>query len=226
MRLDSGNPNNAPGFNFIVITSVETARWTFSAADRRFGVPTDLTARNSQDLQVRRVRASLSKRSIPVPITIASMVSVASQPVCGTGARGAVRSVPSELAPAFWPLLGPGGFIESRTGIAEIEGAALRPPFPLGRRRHTHLTPQSRLDSLNVPCMFSCMEQPALFPDPRPAVTDEEVAAVLRGAISRAGRLSRTAELYLSGVSAEHLMEELRSAGLMVARIPLQSAGG
>jgi hypothetical protein len=74
--------------------------------------------------------------------------------------------------------------------------------------------------------MFSSMEQPALFPDPRPAVTDEEVAAVLRGAISHAGRLSRTAELYLSGVSAEHLMEELRSAGLMVARIPLQSADG
>jgi hypothetical protein len=49
---------------------------------------------------------------------------------------------------------------------------------------------------------------------------------VLRGAISQAGRLSRTAELYLSGVSAEHLMEELRGAGLMVVRIPLQSADG
>jgi hypothetical protein len=67
LSLDSGNPNNAPWFNFIVITSVETARWTFSAAYRRFGVSTDLFARNSQDLQVRRVRASRSKRSIPVP---------------------------------------------------------------------------------------------------------------------------------------------------------------
>jgi hypothetical protein len=72
--------------------------------------------------------------------------------------------------------------------------------------------------------MFSPMEQPALFPDPRPAMTDEEVAAVLRVAISHAARLSRTAKLYVSGVSAEHLMEELRGAGLMVVRIPLHGA--
>jgi hypothetical protein len=37
--------------------------------------------------------------------------------------------------------------------------------------------------------MFSLTEQSALYPDPRPAVTDEEVAAVQRAAISHAGGL-------------------------------------
>jgi hypothetical protein len=62
------------------------------------------------------------------------------------------------------------------------------------------------------------MEQDTLFPDPRPTVTDEELVAVVRGAISRGGRLSRTADLYLNAVCAEHLVHELRVAGLAVVR--------
>jgi hypothetical protein len=62
------------------------------------------------------------------------------------------------------------------------------------------------------------MEQLTLFPDPRQTVTDEELAAVFRGAISRGGRLSRTADLYLSAVCAAHLVHELRVAGMEVVR--------
>jgi hypothetical protein len=62
------------------------------------------------------------------------------------------------------------------------------------------------------------MEQGSLFPDPRPAVTDEELVAVFRGAISRGGRLSRMADLYLNAVCAEHLVHELRVAGMEVVR--------
>ena len=62
------------------------------------------------------------------------------------------------------------------------------------------------------------MEQGTLFPDPRPTVTDEELVAVFRGAISRGGRLSRMADLYLNAVCAEHLVHELRVAGMEVVR--------
>jgi hypothetical protein len=62
------------------------------------------------------------------------------------------------------------------------------------------------------------MEQASFFPDPRPTVTDEELAAVFRGAISRGGRLSRMADLYLNTVCAEHLVHELRVAGMEVVR--------
>jgi hypothetical protein len=62
------------------------------------------------------------------------------------------------------------------------------------------------------------MEQGSLFPDPRPTVTDEELVAVFRCAISRGGRLSRMADLYLNAVCAEHLVHELRMAGLDVVR--------
>lgn len=62
------------------------------------------------------------------------------------------------------------------------------------------------------------MEQGSLFPDPRPTVPDDELVAVFRGAISRGGRLSRTADLYLNAVCAEHLVHELRVAGLEVVR--------
>jgi hypothetical protein len=63
------------------------------------------------------------------------------------------------------------------------------------------------------------MEQATLVPDPRPTVTDEEVVAVFRGAISRGGRLSRLADLHLNTVCAEHLVHELHVAGLEVVRI-------
>lgn len=62
------------------------------------------------------------------------------------------------------------------------------------------------------------MEQATLFPDPRPTVPDEELVAVFRGAILRGGRLSRLADLYLNTVCAEHLVHELRVAGLEVVR--------
>jgi hypothetical protein len=61
-------------------------------------------------------------------------------------------------------------------------------------------------------------QQPRLFPDPRPPVTDDEVVAAFRIAIERGGRLPRLAELYLSTVCAEHLIDELRGAGLDVVR--------
>jgi hypothetical protein len=57
------------------------------------------------------------------------------------------------------------------------------------------------------------MEQGTLFPDPLQTVTDEELVAVFRSAISRGGRLSRMADLYLNAVCAEHLVHELRVPG-------------
>jgi hypothetical protein len=62
------------------------------------------------------------------------------------------------------------------------------------------------------------MEQPALFHDPCLTLTDDEIAAVIRGAIARGGRLSRAADLYLASQCAEHLVDELRTAGLDVVR--------
>jgi hypothetical protein len=62
------------------------------------------------------------------------------------------------------------------------------------------------------------MKQGSLFPDPRPTVTDDELVVVFRGAISRGRRLSRMADLYLNTVCAEHLVHELRVAGLEVVR--------
>jgi hypothetical protein len=65
----------------------------------------------------------------------------------------------------------------------------------------------------------STMEQGSLFPDPRPTLTDDELVTVFRCAILRGGRLSRMADLYLNSVCAEHLVHELRVAGLEVVRI-------
>jgi hypothetical protein len=70
--------------------------------------------------------------------------------------------------------------------------------------------------------MFSSMEQANLFPDLRPTATDEEVMAAFRVAISRGGRLPRLAELYLSSICAEHLVDELRVAGLEIVKRPEQ----
>jgi hypothetical protein len=67
--------------------------------------------------------------------------------------------------------------------------------------------------------MFSDMEQGNFLFDPRPPVTDQEVIAAIRTAISNGGRLSRMADLYLCTVCAEHLVEELRVAGLEVVRV-------
>lgn len=71
--------------------------------------------------------------------------------------------------------------------------------------------------------MFPFMEQRSLFPDTRHDATDAEVVAALRIAIARGGRLPRLAELYLAGVGAEYLVDELREAGLDFVRRDQQS---
>jgi len=68
--------------------------------------------------------------------------------------------------------------------------------------------------------MFSPMRQARLFPDPRPELTYEEVIAVVRDAITRGGKLSRLAELYLAMLCAEHLVRELRGEGIDLVRRP------
>jgi hypothetical protein len=70
--------------------------------------------------------------------------------------------------------------------------------------------------------MFLPVDQLTLFPDLWPALTDDEIAAVMRSALCRRGRLSRTADLYLAGQCAEHLVDELRIAGLDVVRRPVR----
>jgi hypothetical protein len=57
-----------------------------------------------------------------------------------------------------------------------------------------------------------------LFDAPQEELSDEEVAAVLRQTMASAGRLPRHADLWLAGICAEHLVEGLRAAGLIVAR--------
>jgi hypothetical protein len=56
-----------------------------------------------------------------------------------------------------------------------------------------------------------------LFEPPHEELSDEEIAAVLRQTIA-AGRLSRHADVFLAGVCAEHLVDGLRAAGLLVVR--------
>ena len=60
-----------------------------------------------------------------------------------------------------------------------------------------------------------------LFHPPHEELTDEQIAAVLQQAIAGAGRLPRHADVFLAGICAEHLVDELRAAGLIVAR-PVQ----
>ena len=73
--------------------------------------------------------------------------------------------------------------------------------------------------------LFSCRRaatmRPMLFEMPYDELTDEEIAAVLRQSIASAGRLPRHADVYLAGVCAEHLVDGLRAAGLLVIR-PVQ----
>ena len=59
-----------------------------------------------------------------------------------------------------------------------------------------------------------------LFQPPQEELSDEEIAAVLRQSIACAG-LPRHPDVSLAGVSAEHLVDGLRAAGLIVAR-PVQ----
>ena len=62
------------------------------------------------------------------------------------------------------------------------------------------------------------MPQAALFPLPSVPVSDEELAETLRIAMARAGRLPRTADLFLCGLCAEYLVAELHGAGFRVVR--------
>jgi hypothetical protein len=57
-----------------------------------------------------------------------------------------------------------------------------------------------------------------LFDAPHEELSDEEIAAVLRQSIAAVGRLSRQADLFLAGICAEHLVDGLRAAGLLVIR--------
>jgi hypothetical protein len=57
-----------------------------------------------------------------------------------------------------------------------------------------------------------------LLQPPQQELSDEEIAAVLRQAIVRGGRLSRQADVFLASICAEHLVEGLGDAGLVVAR--------
>jgi hypothetical protein len=59
---------------------------------------------------------------------------------------------------------------------------------------------------------------PMLFEPPRVELTDGEVAAILRQSMASAGRLPRHADVFLAGICAEHLVDGLRAAGLIVAR--------
>ena len=60
-----------------------------------------------------------------------------------------------------------------------------------------------------------------LFAEPHEELSDEEMLDVLRQSIANAGQLSRHADLFLAGVCAEHLVDGLRAAGLLVVR-PVQ----
>ena len=60
--------------------------------------------------------------------------------------------------------------------------------------------------------------RPMLFETPHDELSDEEIAGILRQSIAAAGRLSRHADVYLAGICAEHLVDGLRAAGLVVIR--------
>jgi hypothetical protein len=57
-----------------------------------------------------------------------------------------------------------------------------------------------------------------LFAEQHEELSDEKVADVLRQSIANAAQLSRHADLFLAGVCAEHLVDGLRAAGLLVVR--------
>jgi hypothetical protein len=56
-----------------------------------------------------------------------------------------------------------------------------------------------------------------LFLPPHEELADHEVAEVLSRAIARGGPFSREADVFLAGVCADHLVEGLRDASLIVA---------
>ena len=66
-----------------------------------------------------------------------------------------------------------------------------------------------------------CYHPPMLFQPPHEELSDADIVAVLCEAMSGAGRLPRSADVYLAGICAEHLVDRLRAAGLQVIR-PVQ----
>ena len=57
-----------------------------------------------------------------------------------------------------------------------------------------------------------------LFVAPHEELSDEVIVAVLRQSVAGAGRLPRPADVFLAGICAEHLVDGLRAAGLVVSR--------
>jgi hypothetical protein len=57
-----------------------------------------------------------------------------------------------------------------------------------------------------------------LFEIPHHELSDADLAAVLRDIIAGAGRFSRHIELDFASISADHLVDGLRLAGLIVIR--------
>jgi hypothetical protein len=60
-----------------------------------------------------------------------------------------------------------------------------------------------------------------LFPQPYEELSDDEIADIMRRSIADAGRLPRHADVFLAGICAEHLVDGLRAAGLLVVQ-PMQ----
>ena len=75
---------------------------------------------------------------------------------------------------------------------------------------------------VGVPLLFSSAVSATiplmLFAPPHEELADEEIARVLRQSIVDAGCLSRHADVFLAGICADHLVEGLRAAGLLVIR--------
>ena len=54
-----------------------------------------------------------------------------------------------------------------------------------------------------------------LFVRPHQELSDKEIAEVLRQSIAIAGRLPRHAAVFLAGICAEHLVDELSHGGIV-----------
>lgn len=66
--------------------------------------------------------------------------------------------------------------------------------------------------------MFTSMIQGSLFSDLRLRVPEEAVIEILRIAMRRAGRLPRSADLFLCGLCAQYLVDELPGSRLAIMR--------
>jgi len=70
------------------------------------------------------------------------------------------------------------------------------------------------------PCGY---HSPMPFEIPHDQLSDAEIAAILRDIIAGAGRFPRNIELRFASISADHLVDGLRLAGLIVIRpVPMR----